>query len=55
MNKNNILPEDIFFTDESQFNLTFVNGHSKIRITKKFQGNLKRGNKKAINLIVRPI
>ena len=54
MEKNKILPEDIFFTDESQFNLTFVNGQSKIRITKKVQENLKRGNEKAINLIVRP-
>ena len=54
MEKNNISPEDIFFTDESQFNLSFLNGHSKIRITKKVQDGLKRGNERAINLIVRP-
>ena len=52
--KHNISPGDIFFTDESEFNLSFINGNCKIRITKKVRNNLKRGSESAINLMVRP-
>ena len=55
MKKKKITPSDIFFTDESIFNLSSLNGNCKIRISKKKQKNLKCGNEKAINLIARPI
>ena len=54
LQKHNISPDDIFFTDESVFNLSFINGNCKIRITKKVRNNLKRGSQSAINLMVRP-
>ena len=31
LQKHNISPGDIFFTDESVFNLSFINGNCKIR------------------------
>ena len=55
MKKKKITPSDIFFTDESIFNLSSLNGNCKIRISKKMQKNLKCGNEKAINLIARPV
>ena len=54
LQKHNISPGDIFFTDESVFNLSFINGNCKIRITIKVRNNLKRGSQSAINLMVRP-
>ena len=54
MKRKQISPEDILFTDESIFYLSFLNGNCKVRICKKTQKKLKNGNDKAINLIVRP-
>ena len=51
MKKNNIGPENIFFTDESVFPLkAYLNkGTNKIRLSKKTRKKLKSGNEKSIN------
>ena len=55
MKRNNIGPENIFFTDESIFPLCayFNRGTNKIRLSKKTRKKLKSGNEKSINLIAR--
>ena len=55
MKKNNIGPENIFFTDESVFPLYayFNRGTNKIRLSKKTRRILKPGNEKSINLFTR--
>ena len=55
MKKNNIGPENIFFTDESVFPLYayFYKGTNKIRLSKKTKKKLKSGNEKSINLVTR--
>ena len=55
MKRNNIGPENIFFTDESVFPLCayFNRGTNKIRLSKKTRRKLKSGNEKSINLVTR--
>ena len=54
MRLNKITPSNIFFTDESIFNLSsYFNKNSKIRITKKTQRLIKDGNEKALKNITR--
>ena len=54
LQKHNMSPDNIFFKDESVFNLSFINGNCKILITEKVRKNLKRGSQSTINLMVRP-
>ena len=54
MKRKQITPEDILFTDESIFYLSFLNGNWKVRICKRTQKKLKKGNKKVISLIAKP-
>ena len=54
MRLNKITPSNIFFTDESIFNLSYYfNKNSKIRITEKTQRLIKDGNEKALKNITR--
>ena len=55
MKKNNIGPENIFFTDESIFPLCayFNKGTNKIRLSKKTRRKIRYGNEKSINLVTR--
>ena len=55
MKRNNIGPENIFFTDKSVFPLWsyFNRGTNKIRLSKKTRKKLKSGNEKSINLVTR--
>ena len=55
MKKNNIGPENIFFTDESVFPpcAYFNRGTNKIRLSKKTRRKIKSGNEKSINLVTR--
>ena len=55
MKRNNIGPENIFFTDESVFPLCayFNRGTNKIRLSKKTRRKIKSGNEKSINLVTR--
>ena len=55
MKKNNIGPENIFFTDEIVFPLkTYLNkGTNKIRLSEKTRRNSKSSNEKSINLVIR--
>ena len=55
MKENNIGPENIFFTDESVFPLyAYMNkGTNKIKLSKKTRRNLREGDEKSINLVIR--
>lgn len=54
MKKNNIYPDNIFFTDESIFNLSsYFNKNFKIRISKKTQRLIKNGNEVTLKKVAR--
>lgn len=54
MKKNEIYPENIFFTDESIFNLSsYFNRNYKIRLCKKTQRLIKNGDEFALKKITR--
>ena len=54
MKAHNISPSDIFFTDESIFNLSsYFNKNMKIRVSKRTEKGLKNGNESSIKLVTR--
>ena len=54
MKAHNISPSDIFFTDESIFNLSsYFNRNMKIRVSKRTEKGLKNGNESSIKLVTR--
>lgn len=54
MKKNRISPKNIFFTDESNFNISsFFNRNSKIRLSNKTSRAIKRGNEIALRKVTK--
>ena len=54
MENNRITSDDIFFTDDSTFNLaSYFNRNMKIRISKRTAKGLKNGNESSIRLVTR--
>ena len=54
MKKNRISPQNIFFTDESSFNISsFFNKNNKIRLSNKTSRAIKRGNEIALRKVTK--